>query len=769
MADIVYYGTEGPDEISWMKNYGPNQGPDFKHEFHGLGGNDTIDGGYNTDQLFGGGGDDIIRGDHIGNIVVPAGFSQADTIGGGQGNDQLFGQLGNDVIHGGSGGDYLDGGDGDDVLYADYDTGVFADGLDTLRGGNGNDVYIVHDANCTFVVNDPGRDRLETSVSVAIAGFQIEDVTLLGTAVEANGNAYNNVLRGNGVGNVLRGLAGSDTLYGFGGNDQLDGGLGLDTLYGSTGDDTYYVNALYDTVLEFDSEGFDRVIATTSYSLETAGYIEELILSDGAGNGTGNDLDNRIVGNGAANILDGRKGADVLEGGGGNDTYILNDVYAKYFRGEPIGDYYDTVTEAADGGIDTIHVSRQPGITLSWLDNTYYELDPNIENGRVIGTGAFDLTGNELANRLYGNGDANVLEGGNGNDYLDGYLGADTLIGGAGNDTYALNDVYGTRFGDFYDTVQESAGGGIDTILVSRQPSATFPGLYITDYGLGANIENGTIIGAGEFDLTGNELANRLIGNGDANLLEGGTGNDFLDGGLGIDTLVGGADNDTYVLNDVNAWYFNGEPLGDFFDTVQENAGGGIDTVRVGRQPGVTRARDISSYVLGETIENGVVIGTGAFDLDGNDSDNRLTGNGAANILWGLNGDDVLMGGGGADFLRGGAGVDTMNGGLGIDSFIYAFLSDSGVGVGNRDVIQGFVSGQDRINVATLDANQALAGNQAFILEDADGIFEVREIRQQVVSGSLVVSFNVDADTTAEMQIFVSGRTTPLGAADFVL
>ena len=49
-------------------------------------------------------------------------------------------------------------------------------------------------------------------------------------------------------------------------------------------------------------------------------FIERLTLTgDAAANGTGNGMDNVIIGNVAANTLMGAGGADALNGGGGND------------------------------------------------------------------------------------------------------------------------------------------------------------------------------------------------------------------------------------------------------------------------------------------------------------------------------------------------------------------------------------------------------------------------------------------------------------------
>jgi serralysin len=85
-----------------------------------------------------------------------------------------------------------------------------------------------------------------------------------------------------------------------------------------------------------------------------------------------------------------------------------------------------------------------------------------------------------------------------------------------------------------------------------------------------------------------------------------------------------------------------------------------------------------------------------------------------------------------------------------------------------RDIIEGFVKGQDGIVVSAIDANSGVAGNQAFVL-DANNSFSAGEIRQKGVSGNLLLEFNVDADATVEMAILLNGVGNALGAGDFVL
>ena len=76
--------------------------------------------------------------------------------------------------------------------------------------------------------------------------------------------------------------------------------------------------------------------------------------------------------------------------------------------------------------------------------------------------------------------------------------------------------------------------------------------------------------------------------------------------------------------------------------------------------------------------------------------------------------------------LVGGLGQDRLTGGAGNDQFLFVSASESN---GNlRDIIEDFVSGEDKINVAQVDANDLLSGVQDFVI-DTDGIFTVGEFR----------------------------------------
>jgi len=211
-------------------------------------------------------------------------------------------------------------------------------------------------------------------------------------AIDGTGNELNNVITGNGADNVL------------------DGGAGVDTMSGGLGNDTYIVDTVGDKATESSAiGGADLVQSSITFTLGS--NVESLSLTGAAAiNGTGNSLNNSIIGNDAKNVLNGGHGADSMTGGLGNDTYIVDNAG-------------DVVTESGpSGGTDLVKA------TVS------FTLGDNVEN-LTLGVGAVTGTGNALANIITGNAAANILTGGDGSDTLDGRDGADTLYGGTWKDT----------------------------------------------------------------------------------------------------------------------------------------------------------------------------------------------------------------------------------------------------------------------------------------------------------------------------------------------
>jgi Ca2+-binding RTX toxin-like protein len=436
--------------------------------------------------------------------------------------------------------------------------------------------------------------------------------------------------------------------------------------------------------------------------------------ADLAGNSLSNDLtgnsgNNRLNGGAGNDVLFGLDGSDVLDGGAGADALnggLGNDVFIVAAAG-------DTTTENAGEGTDTVR---------SYINWT---LGANIESLELLGSAA-NGTGNALNNTLVGNGLANTLDGGAGNDILNGGGGADTMFGGAGDDIYIVAEAG--------DTTVEHPGEGTDTVRSH------------INWTLGGNIERLELQGSSNLSGTGNTLNNTLVGNAGNNLLNGGAGNDYM---------VGGAGNDTFIVAAAG-------------DSTIENAGGGTDTVR-----------SYINWTLGANIERLELQGSGNLNGTGNTLNNTLVGNSGANSLSGGDGNDYIVGGAGNDTLNGGAGNDTLiggagrdslNGGAGNDRFDFDLVSDSPAGPALRDsMVGGFSHGSDLIDLATIDANTLVGGNQAFSFIGSAAFSGVAgQLRYTNYSGNVIIDADVNGDSVADMQILVAG-TTLMAGTDFIL
>lgn len=121
----------------------------------------------------------------------------------------------------------------------------------------------------------------------------------------------------------VTGTAANDTLGGTNDDDTLNGLLGADKMAGGDGNDTYFVDQTGDVVTELKNKGLsDGIVSAISMTLGVD--VENLELVGGALNGTGNALDNVLLGNSFANNLDGGAGHD-QPAGNGSDTLLQFD------------------------------------------------------------------------------------------------------------------------------------------------------------------------------------------------------------------------------------------------------------------------------------------------------------------------------------------------------------------------------------------------------------------------------------------------------------
>ncbi|MEH2165449.1 MAG: tandem-95 repeat protein, partial [Nostoc sp.] len=603
--------------------------------------------------------------------------------------------------------------------------------------------------------------------STATVNLTINQITppINGTSVADNltGTINMDIISGLQGNDTLKGLGDNDTLDGGDGNDFLDGGAGDDSLIGGKGNDTYTIDSIGDTIIESTNSGTDLVKSSVTWVL--GNNLENLTLTGTeAINGTGNSLNNILIGNTATNILSGQSGNDNLFGDSGNDTLLGgagNDTLdgglgADSLDGGIGNDTYivdnlgDTITEGLNAGTDLVKSS------VNWV------LADNLENLTLTGSGAINGTGNSLKNILIGNIGANILSGEDGNDSLIGGAGNDTLLGGAGDDTLdgglGSDSLVGGVGNDIYtvdnvnDSITEDLDAGTDLVKSS------------VNWVLGNNLEKLTLTGSGAISGIGNSLNNILIGNTGANTLNGvdgndsliggsgndtllgGAGDDTLDGGVGIDSLDGGVGNDIYTVDNVN-------------DSIIEGSDAGIDLV----QSSLT-------WVLGNNLENLTLTGSKLINGTGNSLNNILTGNNVANTLIGGDGDDSLFGNSGNDTLLGGVGNDLLAGGVGLDVLTGGIGQDSfnltGSRTGGYDTIADFTLGDDTILVSkaefalsqsqntTLNSSlfrlgtSAIAGSDRFIYDqttgnlffDADGIGKAAQVQIALFSNQAVLS-----------------------------
>ncbi|ESQ93514.1 hypothetical protein ABAC460_00160 [Asticcacaulis sp. AC460] len=408
-------------------------GNDGNNLITGSAGNNHLDGGLGADSLYGGDGDDTYYVDNAGDkvyedpgmgrdvVISTVSFSLVGRV-----VEQLY-LIGSDNLNatGNTLANTIDGNDGNNVI----DGGA---NYDKMYGGLGDDTYYVdHVEDKVYEFLNAGTDVIYTSVEYDLTGRHVEVVYQTGSD--------NIAIYGNSLANELHGNSGDNLLDGRAGNDSMAGGLG---------DDTYAVNAAGDVVTEADGEGTDTVEASRSYTL--GDFVEHLSLGGVSDiNGTGNSLNNILIGN---------DGHNVLTGGLGDDSYYVQ-----------AGN--DVVVEAAGEGNDEVHAS----VSFS-LWGTH------VEGLILTGTANIDATGNNQINSLFGNDGDNVINGGGAGDLLWGGIGADTFDFDAGCRSDNIYDFDATE-GDKIDI--SAFTGGV----------AYSNGVTIHDFGGVAQI----ILGGGNF------------------------------------------------------------------------------------------------------------------------------------------------------------------------------------------------------------------------------------------------------------------------------
>ena len=192
-----------------------------------------------------------------------------------------------------------------------------------------------------------------------------------------------------------------------------------------------------------------------------------------------------------------------------------------------------------------------------------------------------------------------------------------------------------------------------------------------------------------------------------------------------------------------------------------ENAitGDGDDLIVGSDFANVIQVGNGNDYVYAGDGADSIYGGNGADELGGYLGNDFISGGSGADFLNGEEGDDEVDGGGGNDEIWGGYGVDHLTGGTGADKFAVTSW-DTGVGAGNRDVVEDFSKAQgDRIDLHFFDDLQFI-GNETFTAPDQVRFFQS--------NGDTIIRINTVGNTDAEYEIQLEG-TVNLTAGDFIL
>jgi len=542
-------------------------------------------------------------------------------------DDHLFANAGDDIIYSGLGNDVVDAGAGDDLI-----VGGNGEGDDTYVGGDGFDTI-----KYTSAVADITVDLLN-GTAFATAGADAAHIgrdSLSSIEGIIAGN-YNDTLIGNDVNNDINGEAGNDTITGGGGNDTIDGGDGSDTAVfsGTYANYTKFFNSVtnqYTLIANLGNDGTDIVSNVEFFMFSDTTVAATSLLNPAptltafaAALASGNE-DNQVQVT-FSDLLSQGNEADV---DGTVDAFVIKAVSTGTLL---IGTSAGTATDwnaSTNNTIDATHVAYwTPAANANGTLNAFIAV-------------AKDNGGLESATPVQATVSVTSVN--------DAPTGSVTISGTAtqgqiltASNSLADADGMGTLTYTWY--TSESA-----------TPIGTGNTFTLTQAQVGKNI---TVV-ASYTDLQGTTefvdsnalqvpatppVATPIVPDSKKNVI-GTSSPDVIDGTSNSKLiLVGGAGDDIYIVNNTKA-------------KVTETSGNGSDTV----YSSVT-------FVLGNNLENLVLMGNSNINAKGNSLNNNLIGN---------NGNNIVDGQAGNDILDGRSGNDTLIGGIGSDTFIISSGTDA--------------------------------------------------------------------------------------------
>ncbi|WP_461538633.1 DUF4347 domain-containing protein, partial [Spongorhabdus nitratireducens] len=447
------------------------------------------------------------------------------------------------------------------VVVSDGTNTVTARNVENIKGGSGNDTFVVERGaklpgwidggggtknilTYTSSRSYTGSVKVDLSGSkdkaTAIDGFKAGSVLNIqefvgGSAADVlQGGTQNDKLDGGKGDDRLSGGSGNDTLFGGAGNDVLDGEAGTDTLEGGAGKDILKTGAgdtlkggSDDDTYRFEDNNWNGVKVR-----EESGEGKDLLDFSGISKDLNFDV-NDLTSSGltvteGSNTASGITHIEKIKTGTGNNTFTFHNNWS--------------------AGL-VIEASTAASVTLDFSAVTS-ELTFTIrKDGSVVVT---DSNGHKLTAASVNN-----IKGGQGDNIYRFEKGAELdgdLTGGSGSNIVDYS-LAGTIVNLDLETIKELPGvkgtfSGIDSIIAGKK----------NDYIKGTDGQNSLDGGRGDDYLYGGDASDEL---------KGSDGNDRLVGDAGNDTLDGGRGDDSY--------FFSGDWGQDTVET-----GGGSDTISFG-------------------------------------------------------------------------------------------------------------------------------------------------------------------------------------------
>ncbi len=428
--------------------------------------------------------------------------------------------------------DVANGGAGNDTVYL---SGDYSGGF-TITGAMIKSIETIHLADTADYTLTTANSAVASGATLAIDGSALSDTVLnFDGSAETNG-AFK--ITGGGSGDTLTGGAGNDT-FGLdqGGNDTANGGGGDDTfnmgsaftagdtIDGGTGSNTIEFNQT-NVGLDFNSSNLSNIqtikfdepgsaVSETgtltgdfsggqTVTVDTSGFSHSSSVTlDASGSSNAISL---VTGNGFGTFqITGTTGDDTfhlgafsgigsdnINGFGGNDTLVIDDLITSTFTmsgisridtvqlGDGSNSYTITTTDS------TVAAGEAMTVDASALTTTGTALN---FDGSAETDGTFHLIGGANNDSLKGGAGDDTISGGGKVDTIRGNGGADTLTGGAGADKFVYIDA------------SDSTGATHDTItdINFGQDKISLAGSLEGVNGINAAIHTGSL-SAGSFD-----------------------------------------------------------------------------------------------------------------------------------------------------------------------------------------------------------------------------------------------------------------------------